>query len=88
MQIRSPSQGAKVGPFELHSQRCVVLLHVSAFLKQSVEFKHEQGGCPTSSVIFIQALPVSQGSNVGPLLEHSQVGGVVVLLQRLEVSEQ
>ena len=65
-----------------------MLLHVSAFLKQSDEFKHEQGGCPISNVIFRQALPISHGSNVGSLLVHSHVCGFVVLLQRSEVSEQ
>ena len=85
---RSPSHGAKVGAFELHSQRLVVLLQVSALTKQSVVFKHEQGGCPISSVILRHILPASHGANVGALVLHSHVGGTVVLLQVSEVSEQ
>ena len=85
---RSPSHGAKDGIFELHSQRRVVLLQLSALRKQSEEFKHEQGGCPTSTVMLMHILPGSHGANVGALVLHSHVGGIVVLLQESEVSAQ
>ena len=71
----------------LHSHRPVVLLHVSAFISQSVvAFKHAQGGCRGSSVVFKQALPSGHGSKVGTLKLHSHLGGMTVLLQVSAVS--
>ena len=86
IQPRPTSQTSKF-VFELHSHVAgvVVLLQVSALSRHWSSLKHEQAGCPTSSVIFRQYLPVSQGMNVGELELHSHVGGETVLLQVSEV---
>lgn len=59
----------------------VVLLHVSAFSKHWEASRQEHGGCPGFSVIFTHCLPASHAANDGELTLHSQVGGVVVILQ-------
>lgn len=84
---RPGSHGERVGTLALHSHRPVVELHVSALISQSVvAFKHVQGGCRGSSVVFKQALPSEHGSKVGTLKLHSHLGGVIVLLQLSAVS--
>ena len=88
MQIRPAPHGANVGGFALHSHRCVVLLQLSAFARQLVTFRHEHGGCPSSSVVFRHCLPSSHGANEGALKLHSQIEGTVVLLQVSALSKQ
>ena len=88
MQIRPAPHGANVGGLALHSHRWVVLLQVSAFTRQLVAFKHEHGGCPSSSVVFTHCLPSSQGANEGTLKLHSHVEGTVVPLQVSAFSKQ
>ena len=85
---RPGAHGANVGEFALHSHMCVVLLHVSALAKQCDSFKHEHGGCPTSSVIFKHSLPSSHGSNDGTLKLHSHIAGTAVVLQLSELLKQ
>ena len=81
------SQGDSDGRLALHSQRPVVLLHVSALSSQSVvAFKHEHGGCRGSAVVFRHVRFSGQGSNVGKLKLHSHLGGLTVLLQVSAVS--
>ena len=54
------------------------MLQVSAFSKHSVESKQEQPGCPTTDW---HVLPASHTKKFGALVLHSQLGGVVVILQ-------
>ena len=88
IQTRPGWHGANVGAFALHSHMCVVLLHVSAFTKQWDSFKHEHGGCPSSSVIFKHILPSSHGSNDGSLKLHPHIAGTAVVLQLSELLKQ
>ena len=85
---RPGAHGAKVGEFALHSHIWVVELHVSAFARQCDAFRHEQGGCPSSSEIFKHFLPSLHGANVGTLKLHSHFGGIDVLLQVSAFSKQ
>ena len=77
------SHGSKVGALLLHSQvgGNMVLLQVSALIGHDESSIQEQGGCPGLSVLLIHIMGNSHAANVGALKLHSQVAGVVVLLQ-------
>ena len=90
IQCLPASHVANDGVLKLHSQvgGTVALLQVSALSRHVAVFKQEHPGCPGLSVTFIHTRLGPHASKVGDLKLHSQVGGVVVLLQVSELLKQ
>ena len=78
------------GVLKLHSQvgGTVVILQVSALVRQVAESKQEHPGCPGLSVTFMHTRLVPHGSDVGVLKLHSHIDGYVLILQVSAFSKQ
>ena len=70
----------------LHSQKPVVVLHLSALPVQCESSKQLHAGWSGNSVRFMHRLPVSHGTY--PLKLHEQLVGIEVVLQVSELSRQ